>query len=71
MYRLQRARKAVVVGIQDRGFGNFVHNMIKLSVNKTKWPGLLARTHLSFESGTLEKPSPDTKISVTNFVYLY
>ena len=38
-----RARKAVVVYIQERGFNSFADNMIKLSVNKTKWTGLLAR----------------------------
>ena len=40
----QRARKAVVVYMQDRGFNSFASNMIKLSVNKTKWSILLART---------------------------
>ena len=39
-----RARKAVVVYMQDRGFNSFASNMIKLSVNETKWSSLLART---------------------------
>ena len=29
--------KAVVVYVQDRGFNSFESNMIKLSVNETKW----------------------------------
>ena len=40
----QRAGKAVVVYMQDRGFNSFASNMIKLSVNETKWSSLLART---------------------------
>ena len=41
----QRARKAVVVYIQDRGFNSFASNMIKLSVNDSpRWSSLLART---------------------------
>ena len=35
-----RARKAVVVYMQDRGFNSFASNMIKLSVNDTKWSSL-------------------------------
>ena len=38
------ARKAVMVYMQDRGFNSFASNMIKLSVNETKWSSLLART---------------------------
>ena len=30
--------------MQDRGFSSFASNMIKLSVNETKWSSLLART---------------------------
>ena len=30
--------------MQDRGFNSFASNMIKLSVNETKWSSLLART---------------------------
>ena len=30
--------------MQDRGFNSFAFNMIKLSVNETKWSSLLART---------------------------
>ena len=30
--------------MQDRGFNRFASNMIKLSVNETKWSTLLART---------------------------
>ena len=30
--------------IKDRGFNSFASNMIKLSVNETKWSSLLART---------------------------
>ena len=37
-------RQAVVVYIQDRGFNSFASNMIKLSVNETKWSSLLAKT---------------------------
>ena len=40
----QRAGKAVVVYMQDRGFNSFASNMIKLSVSETKWSSLLART---------------------------
>ena len=29
---------------QDRGFNSFASNMIKLSVNETKWSSLLGRT---------------------------
>ena len=39
----QRARKAVLVYLQDRGFSSFASNMMKLSVNETKWSSLLAR----------------------------
>ena len=39
-----RARKAVVVYMQGKGFNSFASNMIKLSVNETKWSCLLART---------------------------
>ena len=42
--KYQRAGKAVVVYMQDRGFNSFASNMIKLSVNETKWSSLLART---------------------------
>ena len=35
-----RARKA----IQEKGFNKFTDDMIKLSVNKTNWTGLLAST---------------------------
>ena len=41
----QRARKAVVVYMQGRSFNSFASNMIKLSVNETKWSSLLARAH--------------------------
>ena len=40
----QRARKAVMVYMQDRGFNSFASYMIKLSVNETKWSSLLARS---------------------------
>ena len=40
----QRVRKAVVVYMKDRSFNSFASHMIKLSVNKTKWSSLLART---------------------------
>jgi len=30
--------------LKDRGFNSFASNMIKLSVNETKWNSLLART---------------------------
>ena len=30
-------------GVQNRGFNRFENNVIKLSVDKTKWTGLLAR----------------------------
>ena len=40
----ERARQAVSVYIKDRGFNSFASNMIKLSVNETKWSSLLART---------------------------
>ena len=36
-----RARKAVAVYIQDRGFNSFASNMIKPSVNETKWSSLI------------------------------
>ena len=39
----KRARKAVVVYVQDRGFNSFASNMVKLSVNETKWMSFLAR----------------------------
>ena len=35
---------AVSVYIKDRGFNSFASNMIKLSVNETKWIILLARS---------------------------
>ena len=41
---INRVRKAVVVYMQDRSFNSFASNMIKLSVNETKWSILLART---------------------------
>ena len=34
--------------IKDRGFNSFTSNMIKLSVNETKWSSLLARTRALF-----------------------
>ena len=40
-----RACKVVLVHMQDRGFNSFASNMIKLSVNETKWSSLLARTY--------------------------
>ena len=40
----QRARLAVSVYFKDRGFNSFASNMIKLSVNETKWSSLLAWT---------------------------
>lgn len=41
-----RARKAVVVFTQDRGFNGFAHSMIKLPryPGTAEWTGLLART---------------------------
>lgn len=39
----KRLRKSFVVYVQDRGFYSLVDNMIKSSVNKTKWTGFLAR----------------------------
>ena len=36
--------KLLWVYMQDRGFNSFASNMIKLSVNETKWSSLLART---------------------------
>ena len=62
-------RKAVLFYMQDRSFHSFASNMIKLSVNETKWSSLLARTRalilnisiwiFDFEArkviGTLEK----------------
>ena len=39
-----RARKAVVVCMQDRGFNGFASNIIKRQVNETKLSCLLART---------------------------
>ena len=41
-------REAVVVYMQDRSFNSFASNMIKLSVNETKWSILLARTSALF-----------------------
>ena len=38
------ARKAVLVYMEDRVFSSFASNMIRLSVNETKWSSLLART---------------------------
>ena len=32
------------VNMQDRGLNGFASNMIKLSVNETKWSSLLAKT---------------------------
>ena len=45
-----QARKGVVAYIQDQGFNSFADNMIKSSVNKTKWTGLSAvgSAHLFF-----------------------
>ena len=40
----QRARKAAVVYMQDRGFNSFASNVIELSVNETKWSSSVART---------------------------
>ena len=37
--------KAVLVYMQDRGFSSFASNVMKLSVNETKWSSLLARNH--------------------------
>ena len=42
------ARKAVSVYTQERGFNCFADNMIKLSVNKIKWTGFLARNGACF-----------------------
>ena len=39
----KRPRKSFVVYVQYRGFNSFVDNMIKSSVDKTKWTGFLAR----------------------------
>ena len=36
--------KAVVVYMQDRSFNSFASNLMKPSVNETKWSILLART---------------------------
>ena len=33
-----------MVYMQDRGFNGFASNMIKLSVNETKWSSLVVRT---------------------------
>ena len=69
---INRVRKAVVVYMQDRSFNSFASNMIKLSVNETKWSILLARTgaliffyfdlNIWFRArkviGTLEKRAP-------------
>ena len=41
----QRARKTVVVCMQDKGFNRLASNKINLSVNEIKWSSLLARTH--------------------------
>ena len=40
----ERARKVILVYMQDRGFNSFASNMIKLSVNETKWSSFLARS---------------------------
>ena len=67
-----RARKAVVVYMQDRGFNSFASNMIKLSVNETKWSSFLSQDPRSYSfyfdlniwfrarkvSGTFEKRAP-------------
>ena len=60
--------------MEDRGFNSFASNMIKLSVNETKWSSFLARTRtlIIFISiwilfwfqalkvtGTFEKQAPD------------
>ena len=42
--RLKACSQAISVYIKDRGFNGFASNMIKLSVNETKWNSLLART---------------------------
>ena len=41
----QRARKTVVVCMQEKGFNRLASNKINLSVNEIKWSSLLARTH--------------------------
>ena len=39
-----RFSKVRIIYMQDRGFNTFASNMIKLSVNETKWSSLPART---------------------------
>ena len=46
----QRARKVILVYMQDRGFNSFASNMIKLSVNEPKRSSLLALTRALFRS---------------------
>ena len=41
---INRPHKAVVVYMQDRSFNSFASNLIKPSVNETKWSILPART---------------------------
>ena len=41
---INRPLKAVIVYMHDRGFNSFACNVIKLSVNETKWSSLPART---------------------------
>ena len=57
----QRARKAVLVYMQDRGFSGLASNMIKLSVNEAKWSSLLA--------GTFEKRAPGLKMGVEDEIF--
>ena len=42
--RFPKVPVSLSVYIKDRGFNSFVSNMIKLSVNETKWSSLLPRT---------------------------
>ena len=37
--------KMFAIYFKDCGFNSFASNMMKLSINETKWSSLLARTH--------------------------
>lgn len=50
-----------VCGVQNRGFNRFANHVIKLSVDKTKWNGLLARKRAFILYSVSEKLAPEVQ----------
>lgn len=69
----------LLTSVQDRGFNSFLENIIKPSVSKTKWTGLLFRTRalilLDFDlnipfrarkvTGTFEERAPGSFLAIS------